>query len=70
MYLVQNINPRSLEEKIVTRSQEGVNRKSPPSTFDTMHSIDLKFGIYNKLHLYFQLRGPTGCLISFQGNNS
>ena len=52
-------NPRSLEEKIVTRSLEGapgVNRNPPPpSTFDTIHPIDLKFGTYNKLHLYFQL---------------
>ena len=51
-------NPRSLEEKIVTRSLERpVNRTPPPppSTFDTIHLIDMKFGTYNKLHLYFQL---------------
>ena len=60
-------NPRSLEEKIVTRSLEGggggVNRTFPPSTFDTIHPIDLKFGTYNKLHLYCQV-------IGFHGNNS
>ena len=47
----------------------GVNR-SPPSTFDTIHPIDLKFGTYNKLHLYFQLSVTTRCLIGFHGNNS
>ena len=66
-----NINPRSLLEKIVTRSLEGgVNRTPPPSTFDTIHPIDLKFGTYNKLHLYFQLSETTWCLIGFHGNNS
>ena len=66
-------NPRSLQEKIVTRSLEGgggVNRTPPPSTFDTIHPIDLKFGTYSKLHLYFQLSETTWCLISFHGNNS
>ena len=49
-------NPRSLEEKIVTRTLEGggVNRTTPPSTFDTIHPIDMKFDTYNKLHFYFQ----------------
>ena len=56
------MNPRSLEEKIVTRSLEeggswgageGQSDPSPPSTFDTIHPIDLKFGTYNKLYLYF-----------------
>ena len=41
-----------------------------PSTFDTIHPIDLKFGTYNKLRLYFQLSETTWCLISFHGNNS
>ena len=64
-------NPRSLEEKIVTRSLERpVNRTPPPSTFDTIHLIDMKFGTYNKLHLYFQLSETTWCLIGFHGNNS
>ena len=30
----------------------------------------MKFGTYNKLHLYFQLSETTWCLISFHGNNS
>ena len=70
---VWSFNPRSLEEKIVTRSLEGggaVNRTPPPSTFDTIRPIDLKFGTYNKLHLYFQLNETTWCLIGFHGNNS
>ena len=65
-------NPRSLLEKIVTRSLEGggVSIGIPPSTFDTIHSIDSKFGTYNKLHLYFQLSETTWCLIGFHSNNS
>ena len=64
------INPRSLLEKIVTRSLEGGSIGPPPSTFDTIHPIDLKFGTYNKLRLYFQLSETTWCLIGFHGNNS
>ena len=30
----------------------------------------MKFGTYNKLHLYFQLSETTWCLIGFHGNNS
>ena len=41
----------------------------PPSTFDTIYPIDLKFGTYSKLHLYFQLSETTWCLIGFHGNN-
>ena len=66
-------NPRSLEEKIVTRSLEGGGSQSdppPPSTFGTIHPIDLKFGTYNTLHLYFQLSEIRCCLIGFHGNNS
>ena len=65
------VYPRSLEEKIVTRSLEGgQSPPPPPSTFDKIHPIDLKFGTYNKLHLYFQLSETTWCLIGFHGNNS
>ena len=56
-----SINPRSLEEEIVTRSLGGrgeVNCPPPPSpsTFDTIHPNNLKLGTYNKLHLYLQYR--------------
>ena len=67
------LNPRSLLEKIVTRSLEGgggVNRTHPPSTFDTIRPIDFKFCTYNKLCLYFQLSETTWCLIGFHGNSS
>ena len=76
MFLNRSIsfNPRSLLEKIVTRSLKGGGGQSDPpprpSTFDTFHPIDLKFGTYSKLHLYFQLRETTRCLIGFHGNNS
>ena len=42
----------------------------PASTFDTIHPIDMKFGTYNKLHLYFQLSETSWCLIGFHGKNS
>ena len=63
-------NPRSLPEKIVTRSLGGGGSIGNPSTFDTIHPIDLKFGTHNKLHLYFQLSETTWSLIGFHGNNS
>ena len=71
LFLIQ-INPRSLLEKIVTRSFEGEGggQSDPPSTFDTIHPIDLKFGTYNKLYLFFQLSETTWCLIRFHGSNS
>ena len=49
-----------------------VNRTPPPTpfTFDTIHLIDMKFGKYNKLHLYFQISETTWCLIGLHGNNS
>ena len=40
------------------------------STFDTIHSIDLIFGTYNELSLYFQLIETTWCLIRFHGNHN
>ena len=51
------------------RGGGGVNR-IPPSTFDTIHPIHLKFCTCNKLHLFFQLSETTCCLIDFHGNNS
>ena len=48
----------------------GGNQTPLPSTFDTIHPIDMEFGTYNKLHLYFQLNETTRCLIGFHGNDS
>ena len=67
------VNLRSLLEKIVTRSLEGGGGSigpPPPSTFDTIHPIDMKLGTCNNLHLYFQLSETTWCLSGFHGNNS
>ena len=36
----------------------------------SIHPIDMKFGTYNKLYLYFQLREITWCLIGFHCNDS
>ena len=66
-------NPRSILEKIVTQSLVwggGSIGPPPPSTFDTIHPIDLKFGKLNKLHLYFQISETMWCLNGFHGNNS
>ena len=71
--LASHINPRSLlEKKTKKQNIEGGRGQSPPPppTFDTIHPIDLGFGTYNKLHLYFQLRETTWCPIGFHGNNS
>ena len=42
-------------KKNTWRGGGGVSRTPRPSTFDTIHPIDMKFSTYNKLHLYFQL---------------
>ena len=49
---------------------EGGQSDPLPSTFDTIHSIDLIFGTYNALSLYFQLIETKWCLIGFHGNHS
>ena len=41
-----------------------------PSTFDTIHPIDLIFGTYNERSLYFQLVDTICWLIGFHGNHS
>ena len=65
-------SPRSLEEEIVTRTDwwGGGGQSDPPSTFDTIHPIGMKFGTYNKLHLQFQFSETTWCLIGFHSNDS
>ena len=64
--------PRSLEEKIVTRTLGGggsIGTPPPLSTFNTIHPINMKFDIYNKLHLYFQLSETTWYLNGVHGND-
>ena len=41
-----------------------------PSTFDTIHPIDLIFGTYNELSLYFQIIETTWCLVSSHSNRN
>ena len=59
-------NLRSLERTKVTRTLEGGGgsiEPPPPSNFDGIHPIDMIFGTYKKLSLYFQLSKTTWCLI-------
>ena len=44
--ILRKVNPRSLLEKIVTRSLEGGGggQSDPPFYFRKFHPIDLKFG--------------------------
>ena len=46
------LNPRGLERKKVTRTLGGGggDRNPSPSTFDTIHLIDITFGRYNELN--------------------
>ena len=41
----------------------GGSIEPPPSNFDGIHPIDMIFGTYKKLSLYFQLSETTWCLI-------
>ena len=43
-------------------------QSDPPSTFDTIHPIDLKFGTYS--FICNSLSETKWCLIGFHGNNS
>ena len=65
------VNPKSLEEKIVTRSHERGQSIGPlPFYLCTVLPIDMKLSTHNKLHLYFQFSETTSCLIGFHVNNS
>ena len=57
-------------KKLLHEALRGGWSIGPPSTLDTIHPIDLKFGRYSKLHLYFQINETKWCLIGFHGNNS
>ena len=60
----------TLEVSKKRKLEGGRSIRPPPSTFDTIHPIDMKFGTYNKLYLYFQLSETTWYLIGFHGNDS
>ena len=65
------VNPRRNKPKKVTRRHKGGGAiVYIPSTFDKIHPIDLIFGTYNELSMYFQLIETTWCLIGFHGNDS
>ena len=60
-------NPGSLVKKLHEHFRG--NKSDPPSTFDTILPIDMVFGTYNELPLYFQLSLITWCFIGFHGNH-
>ena len=68
----KEINPRKHKPKKVTRRQKGGGGSIGPlpSTFDTIHPIDMIFGTCNELPLYFQLSVITWCLTGFHDNHS
>ena len=65
------LNPRRHKVKKVTRRHKGGGGSIGPlpSTFDTIHTIDLIFGTYDERSLYFQLIDTTCSLIGFHGNH-
>ena len=68
---VVSLTLEASKKKIVTWSLEGGGgNRIPPSTFDIIHPIDMLFGTYNKLYLFFQLSETKWCLIGFHGSNS
>ena len=65
-----DLNPRTHEEKKVTRMHEGGVNRTPPSIFKSIQPIDVKLGMINKHLIYFQLNIVTWHLIGFHGNRS
>ena len=64
----KNINTRRQK---VTQSMGGRWSIVPlPSSFDTIHPIDLIFGTCNEFSLYFQLIETTWYLIGFHDNHN
>ena len=62
--------PFILRLGVLSQKPRRKNSYMNTSTFATIHSIDMKFGTYAKLHLYFQLSEFTSCLIGLYGNDS
>ena len=69
MFLTLEASKKKYLREVLRRGGGGSIGPHPPPTFDTIHPVDLKFGTYNKLHLYFQLSVTSWCLIGFHGNN-
>ena len=64
-------NHKNLEQKKVTQTLVGGVSIIPlPTTFDTIHLIDIKFCTNNELPLYFELSVTLWCLNGFHGNHS
>ena len=71
----RTVNPRRHKLKRITRRHKrggggGGLVGHLPSTFNIIHPIDLIFGTYNKLSLYFQLIESTWYLIGIHSNHS
>ena len=65
-------NSRRHKLKKVTRRHKGRGGGSIgslPSTFDTIHLINLIFGTYKELFLYFQISVNTWCIAGFYENH-
>ena len=61
---------KEASNKALIQTLEGAGGRGsigPPSTFDTIHQVYVKFGTYNKLPLFFQLSVVTWCSIDFDG---
>ena len=66
-FTLDPLNKKKLHEHL---SGGGEGSSGPlPSTFDTIHPIDMIFGTNNELRSHFQLNVTTRCLTGFHGNH-
>ena len=70
VYKADFISTLTLEGVSLKNKRGGEVNRTLPSTFDTIHPIDLIFRTYNELSVYFQLIKTTYCLIGFHGNQN
>ena len=70
VYKADFISTLTLEGVSLKNKRGGEVNRTLPSTFDTIHPIDLIFSTYNELSVYFQLIKTTYCLIGFHGNHN